>query len=31
LDHLAENVAAALVQIDDDTMALLDLLATSPD
>jgi aryl-alcohol dehydrogenase-like predicted oxidoreductase len=30
-DHLAENVAAALVQIDDDTMAVLDLLATSPD
>jgi aryl-alcohol dehydrogenase-like predicted oxidoreductase len=29
--HLAENVAAALVQIDDDTMAVLDLLATSPD
>jgi pyridoxine 4-dehydrogenase len=31
LDHLAENVATALVQIDDDTMAVLDLLATSPD
>jgi aryl-alcohol dehydrogenase-like predicted oxidoreductase len=31
LDHLAENVATALVQIDHDTMAVLDLLATSPD
>jgi pyridoxine 4-dehydrogenase len=31
LDHLAENVATALVQIDDDTMNVLDLLATSPD
>jgi aryl-alcohol dehydrogenase-like predicted oxidoreductase len=31
LDHLAENVGAALVQIDDDTMASLDLLAPSSD
>jgi pyridoxine 4-dehydrogenase len=30
LDHLAQNVATALVQIDDDTMAVLDRLATSP-
>lgn len=31
LDHLVENVATALVQIDADTIAVLDLLATSPD
>jgi aryl-alcohol dehydrogenase-like predicted oxidoreductase len=29
LDHLAENVATALVQIDDDTMAVLDRLAST--
>lgn len=31
LDHLAGNVATALVHLDDDTMAELDVLATSPD
>lgn len=30
LDHLGENVATALVQIDDETMNVLDRLATSP-
>jgi pyridoxine 4-dehydrogenase len=31
LDHLAENVATARVQLDDGTMAILDGLAMSPD